>query len=414
MAASPPSISTGNDFKLPLPSGGRVEESYRVGALLQRGGWTSAPGGVFFGTRTGPTKGERELAIAMGDEVAIKRMVQDGRLPAQKWFDVLKEEIRITALMSFGRVPRHSREGRITHAPVLYDWFTDPPDWREGQPVPHAVILVVQYARGGDLMDLLSHKIGEKMNIMYWTAEERYSVARRVFKTLLKELYYLHGNEIVHRDIKIENILVLDDKATRERRENPVVPGEKTTYRILPSDNTTYLLADYGQAYQERSPQLHEQAGTKSTGWWAPENVKAGGNAASFSAASDVWCAARVAMTILDTPDLNTSPRASTLRALINRLSAENPADRLTAAAALDNENLWKEGMAPGDDGFQFDASASGGGAFAGATVDERAAACARDFMMAVTLKRESLSRETTNEAFSEGGGAAHDAAGCQ
>jgi serine/threonine protein kinase len=397
-----PAISTGNDFPLPLPSSGRVEDSYRVGRLLQRGGWSPAPGGVFLATRTGPTKGERELLINTGDEVAIKRMVQDGRLPAQRWFNVLKEEIRITALTSFGRVPRHSREERITHAPALYDWFTSPPDWREGDPVPNEVIMVVQYAKGGDLMDTLSLDIDGTMNVCLWTPEERYSVARRVLKSLLKELYYLHGNEIVHRDIKIENLLVLDDKSTRSTRTNP--------HRIVLSEQATYLLADFGQAYQERSVQQLEHAGTKVTGWWAPENARANGAVSSFSAASDVWCAARVARTILDAPSLNPSPRASALRALIDRLSVENPADRLTAAAALDDETLWKEGMSPrdGDESFKFDAT---GGSAAGATVDERAAACARDFMLAVTLKRESLSRENTHEAFSGGGGVAETAA---
>ncbi|XP_022251602.1 probable serine/threonine-protein kinase HSL1, partial [Limulus polyphemus] len=62
------------------------------------------------------------------------------------------------------------------------------------------IVLVMQYASGGELYDLLSEK-----KVFSDTA------ARRLFRQIAAAVYYCHKNQICHRDLKLENIL-LDEK----------------------------------------------------------------------------------------------------------------------------------------------------------------------------------------------------------
>jgi len=61
--------------------------------------------------------------------------------------------------------------------------------------------IVMEYAPGGELFDLLLKKNGLK--------EEK---ARNVFVQILSALEYCHGNMIAHRDLKPENILIQNKK----------------------------------------------------------------------------------------------------------------------------------------------------------------------------------------------------------
>jgi len=60
--------------------------------------------------------------------------------------------------------------------------------------------LVVEHLNGGDLYDYL-----EKRN--FKISESR---ARELFAELTSALFYLHAFGVVHRDIKLENILMTD------------------------------------------------------------------------------------------------------------------------------------------------------------------------------------------------------------
>ncbi|KAK3988352.1 Serine/threonine-protein kinase PRR1 [Cladorrhinum sp. PSN332] len=63
---------------------------------------------------------------------------------------------------------------------------------------PTRAILVLSYYPGGDLFDLAA-----KHRSLLEPA-----VVRRIFSELVGAVRYLHGNKIVHRDIKLENVLV--------------------------------------------------------------------------------------------------------------------------------------------------------------------------------------------------------------
>ncbi|KAK4226855.1 Serine/threonine-protein kinase PRR1 [Podospora fimiseda] len=63
---------------------------------------------------------------------------------------------------------------------------------------PTRAILVLSYYPGGDLFDLAAKHRSLLQPV----------VIRRIFSELVGAVSYLHGNKIVHRDIKLENVLV--------------------------------------------------------------------------------------------------------------------------------------------------------------------------------------------------------------
>ena len=62
------------------------------------------------------------------------------------------------------------------------------------------MVLVMEIAAGGELYDYLSDKK---------CLEEK--EAKRIFRQIATAVYYCHKNNICHRDLKLENIL-LDEK----------------------------------------------------------------------------------------------------------------------------------------------------------------------------------------------------------
>lgn len=103
------------------------------------------------------------------------------------------------------------------------------------------LILITEYMRGGELFD----KIVAQGEI---EGEEHYSErwARGIALDILRGLAYLHENEIVHRDMKPENLLL--DK-----------PGKHFTVKI----------ADFGYASKLRRKAFRKHLGTP--GYCAPE-----------------------------------------------------------------------------------------------------------------------------------------------
>ncbi len=67
----------------------------------------------------------------------------------------------------------------------------------------HHVYLVMEYVAGGSLHSYLKERSNRRLD------EEE---AKRIFKQILTALQYCHRKSIAHRDIKLENILLDEDK----------------------------------------------------------------------------------------------------------------------------------------------------------------------------------------------------------
>lgn len=63
------------------------------------------------------------------------------------------------------------------------------------------IVLVMQHASGGELYEYVSDR-------KLLTDQE----ARRLFRQIATAIYYCHKNQVCHRDLKLENIL-MDDKS---------------------------------------------------------------------------------------------------------------------------------------------------------------------------------------------------------
>ena len=61
--------------------------------------------------------------------------------------------------------------------------------------------MVLEYASGGDLFDYI------------FTIEEKFpeKIARFYFSSLMSGIDHLHQNQIMHRDLKLENLLIDKD-----------------------------------------------------------------------------------------------------------------------------------------------------------------------------------------------------------
>lgn len=130
------------------------------------------------------------------------------------------------------------------HIVQLHEYFIEDGD---------TVTLVLEYCRGGDLFDtIVSHSGLPEATVA------------SMLRHLLLALHYLHECEIVHRDVKCENILVKDIDAAR---------------------GSTFKLCDFGLAARLTSEGLREVVGSPDT--VAPEVVRG----ESYGSKVDLWSA---------------------------------------------------------------------------------------------------------------------------
>ena len=112
-----------------------------------------------------------------GTKVAVKA-IKKAKLTIED-LDLAKREIEILKLCQH------------PHIIQLFDSFEN----------PEYIYIVIELLRGGDLYEYL-----DKRN--FKVSENR---AREIIHSLTTALYYLHSYGIVHRDIKLDNILMTDD-----------------------------------------------------------------------------------------------------------------------------------------------------------------------------------------------------------
>jgi len=103
------------------------------------------------------------------------------------------------------------------------------------------VYIVTEYLSGGDLYSYLNR---QKIRPL---AEEH---AKQVLRQVAKGLRVLHRRHIIHRDIKLHNILVSQDSSTSA---------------------PTFILADFGSACQLKSAADTSSFDIGTKGFYAPE-----------------------------------------------------------------------------------------------------------------------------------------------
>ncbi|KAK3253014.1 hypothetical protein CYMTET_37714 [Cymbomonas tetramitiformis] len=201
---------------------------------------------------------------------------------------------------------------------------------------PLQVVIVMELCKGGNLLDAVLDRGG-------YSADE----ASFVFRQLLEGLRYLHAQGVVHRDIKLENLLL------RSR-----------------GDLSSVKLADMGFAVRtDKHGKFRSMAGTPA--YLAPEMVSVieGWPSAirSFSSATDMWSAGICLYILLggyppfdgDTTkdvfrrvlheEVDFQGRVWTgldksSKVLITKLLTRNASQRLTAAQALREEIVTNAG----------------------------------------------------------------------
>eukprot|EP00177_Eucheuma_denticulatum_P002386 GFKZ01004276.1.p1 GENE.GFKZ01004276.1~~GFKZ01004276.1.p1 ORF type:complete len:428 (+),score=64.82 GFKZ01004276.1:352-1635(+) len=118
---------------------------------------------------------------ATSEPVAIKSIPYEGDLHQQTDVDA-EEEIRIVKSLQH------------PHLVKTYDVFRDVNAQK--------IYIVMEYVAGGELFARVAHERGTLI---------KEGDAIRVARNILSAVLYLHERNIVHRDIKLENVLCIDD-----------------------------------------------------------------------------------------------------------------------------------------------------------------------------------------------------------
>mmetsp|Transcript_31973 Transcript_31973/g.75979 ORF Transcript_31973/g.75979 Transcript_31973/m.75979 type:complete len:327 (+) Transcript_31973:241-1221(+) len=205
---------------------------------------------------------------------------------------------------------------RLQHESVMYlkEYFEE----------EDKVFLITELLTGGELLDAVIDR-------GYYTEED----ARQVFVQLIKGIKYLHSKNIVHRDLKLENLLLAGK-----------------------DDITTIKIADFGLAKRAMNGYMETVCGTPQ--YVAPEVIKPIPGVV-YGPECDLWSAGVVLFTILagyppfyneNTPALFRQIRKGAFsfddpvwddvsddaKDLIRKLLTVSPEDRLTTDGALNHK----------------------------------------------------------------------------
>ncbi|KAL3856453.1 hypothetical protein ACJMK2_011210, partial [Sinanodonta woodiana] len=116
----------------------------------------------------------------LANEVAVK-IVNTKQVPREFAQRFLPREIQ-----NHTPLPPHKNVVRV------YENFT----------TGNRVYVIMEYCERGDLLDLINQKIGENQRGI---GED---LARKIFRQMCEGIKHVHSNEIAHRDLKCENILI--------------------------------------------------------------------------------------------------------------------------------------------------------------------------------------------------------------
>jgi len=142
------------------------------------------------------------------------------------------------------------------------------------------VHIITERYTGGELFDLI-HKKANAQTTTGCLSEKR---AARIMKSLLEAVSYLHDRDIVHRDIKLENILFESEKGSCEEEEDYGDDGDDSI-----------KLIDFGLSRRHKRDVDRPMKNHVGTAYYmAPELLKG-----RYDRACDVWSLGTIAYIML-------------------------------------------------------------------------------------------------------------------
>ena len=121
--------------------------------------------------------------------------------------------------------------------------------------------VIMEYLPGGELLEaLLGKEKGSDGKEPHYSEED----ARIIFSQLIEAVHYMHDKQIVHRDLKLENMLLQK-----------------------PNDINSIKIADFGLAKKYGQAALSTICGTPQ--YVAPEVIKGGSTPYTYGKECDLW-----------------------------------------------------------------------------------------------------------------------------
>ena len=184
-------------------------------------------------------------------------------------------------------------------------------------------VLVTEYCEGGELFDQVRNQL----------SETQISV---IFKQLLSGLAYLHSHNIVHRDLKLENILIQEKEKSKTNGEDlfNIKIIDFGTARIF--DNKRNPQSIVGSSYYI-APEVLKQKYNKECDLWSVGVILymfIVGHA-PFDGCDDEEITNSIQRGIYRKDDKRWKKASKEVKDLIQRLLLYNPSKRLTAIQAL-------------------------------------------------------------------------------
>ena len=184
-------------------------------------------------------------------------------------------------------------------------------------------VLVTEYCEGGELFDQVRNQLSETQIAV-------------IFKQLLSGLAYLHSHNIVHRDLKLENILIQEKEKSKTNGEDlfNIKIIDFGTARIF--DNKRNPQSIVGSSYYI-APEVLKQKYNKECDLWSVGVILymfIVGHA-PFDGCDDEEITSSIQRGIYRKDDKRWKKASKEVKDLIQRLLIYNPSKRLTAIQAL-------------------------------------------------------------------------------
>ena len=190
-----------------------------------------------------------------------------------------------------------------------------------------AYYIVSEYCNGGELFNKAESHLSERQICV-------------IFKQILSGLYYLHSKNIVHRDLKLENILISDIEYV------PLTGEEYLDIKIIDFGNAKHFRkaiinkSIVGSSYYIAPEIFMKKSGKESDLWSAGVilYMLIVGHA-PFEGESDKKILSRIQKGVYEKNDLRYQKASPEVKDLIVKLLISDPKKRISAKDAL--EHIW-------------------------------------------------------------------------